>query len=212
MHRQHAVDRVRLMSRQPRQALRRAVGARQSQHRLHDPEQPGINLDPIRRHVLAIPADHPALGGREKHAIPAGDRAAGDARFQRRQIPRIAQHIELKRQQRLFDLRARQIDERAVEPVKQVRMEIVFFKQRGDQLRTIQAGIDASQVSPQLQVAIEQLPLGQRRQLALGCMGKDGISDIKQIHAAAELAGAGLGLAMGPFGDNAQQPMLAREQ
>ncbi len=64
---------------------------------------------------------------------------------------------------------------------------------------------------PQIEMPVEQLPLGERGKLFLRPVGKHRVGQVKQVDTAPELAGALFGGAMGPLGDHPHQPVLARK-
>ena len=173
--------------------------------------QTRIEFDSIGQQRFAISADDAASRRRKEYALAGRDRTAGDARFKLRRIAGLAKQIQLKRQQRFFDPGRCQFEERLLEPIEQFRMPIVLFKKHRHQLGAIKPGINAAEISPEIEMAFGELPFAKRRQLALGRMRKHGLPGIEQIDAAAKLARPRFGFAMCPFGDDGASRPWSRE-
>ena len=91
-------------------------------------------------------------------------------------------------------------------------MRIVRLERVADDLGEIQPEVERPLFMTQRAMALVQLPLGKGVQVLIDAIGEQRLTLIEQVDAAIELARAGLGGAVSPTRDHADQPVLTREQ
>src|SRR5437764_10551274 len=91
-------------------------------------------------------------------------------------------------------------------------MLIVLLDNRRHQFNAVESQVNGAEIRPQRKMPVTKSPFAERRQLFLRCVYENGFPEVEQIDSTAEPAGTGFGGAMRALGDNAQQPVIAREQ
>ncbi len=139
-----SVDRVRLVAREMREAAGRAVGAREAEDAQQEAQEARVKRRAVGDRAFAVAADDSALSGREIAHVSLGDRrAAGRAGVELGEVARLAQQVELEREERLFVARRLQIVERGLEPIEQLRVRVVLLDEAAHELRDVEAEIHA---------------------------------------------------------------------
>lgn len=180
---------------------------------LQEAQKPDVQLASIGNRRLAVSADDSAAGRGEPGTRPiGGGRSAGDTAEQFRQVAGFSQQIQRECQERLFPAAGGQLRENGGELVEQVLMGVVFLDQPAGKLGGIEAQVQGTQRLAQAQVSLVEMPFGKRGKVSGGVVGEDRAAEVQEVDAAVKAAGAGLGAAMSPFGDGANDAVLAGEK
>ena len=87
--------------------------------------------------------------------------------------------------------------------------DAIFFH---DEFGGVLGEVEAAEIFAEVEVAVLEGPFGECGQVAVGVIGEDGIGEVEEVDAAAELTGAGFRRPMRAFGDDAEEAVVAGEE